>query len=251
MRRRHFLKSTATAAAIAALRPQNLFATVDEDALAKQLASDPLRPQFHLLPAKNWMNDPNGPIFWRGKYHMFFQYNPSSAVWGDMHWNHAVSDDIPLEARTHRTRSNSRRRRLRRLLHRQRRRRQRHRHNHLHRGKIRRRRSRHAPRRPSQFPRDATPRHQQRYSTPHLAKIRQARHRAPARQKSLRLPRSLPLQSPHAHNQRIQRRPLVLRHRQRPVQKRRPRPPLRIQKSSRLEISPPPRRRPMVRPRKH
>jgi beta-fructofuranosidase len=40
------------------------------------------------------MNDPNGPIFWRGKYHMFFQYNPNSAVWGDMHWNHAVSDDM-------------------------------------------------------------------------------------------------------------------------------------------------------------
>ncbi len=95
MRRRHFLKSTATAAAIAALRPQSLFATVDDDnVLAKQLSSDPLRPQFHLLPAKNWMNDPNGPIFWRGHYHMFFQYNPNSAVWGDMHWNHAVSDDM-------------------------------------------------------------------------------------------------------------------------------------------------------------
>ncbi len=40
------------------------------------------------------MNDPNGPIFWRGHYHMFFQYNPNSAVWGDMHWNHAVSDDM-------------------------------------------------------------------------------------------------------------------------------------------------------------
>jgi len=59
-----------------------------------RLAADPLRPQCHLLPAKNWMNDPNGPIFWKGHYHMFYQYNPGAAVWGDMHWAHAVSPDM-------------------------------------------------------------------------------------------------------------------------------------------------------------
>jgi len=61
---------------------------------ASTLANDPQRPQYHLLPAKNWMNDPNGPIYWKGKYHLFFQYNPNAAVWGDMHWNHAVSEDM-------------------------------------------------------------------------------------------------------------------------------------------------------------
>src|SRR5579863_6990367 len=86
--RRHFLKSSAALTAIAALDPTKLVAA------DKNLAADLLRPQYHLLPAKNWMNDPNGPIFWRNKYHMFFQYNPNSAVWGDMHWNHAVSDDM-------------------------------------------------------------------------------------------------------------------------------------------------------------
>jgi len=60
----------------------------------RRLAADPLRPQCHLLPAKNWMNDPNGPIYWNGQYHMFFQYNPGAAVWGDMHWAHAVSPDM-------------------------------------------------------------------------------------------------------------------------------------------------------------
>ena len=56
--------------------------------------ADPRRPQYHLLPAANWMNDPNGPVFWNGEYHMFYQYNPHAAVWGDMHWGHAVSPDM-------------------------------------------------------------------------------------------------------------------------------------------------------------
>ena len=61
---------------------------------ADDLASDAERPQFHLLPAHNWMNDPNGPIFYKGRYHLFFQYNPQAAVWGNMSWNHATSTDL-------------------------------------------------------------------------------------------------------------------------------------------------------------
>jgi beta-fructofuranosidase len=96
--RRSFLKTSASMAALASARPKfsllyGLNAASD-DALQARLAADPLRPQFHLLPAKNWMNDPNGPIYWKGHYHMFFQYNPNAAVWGDMHWAHAVSDDM-------------------------------------------------------------------------------------------------------------------------------------------------------------
>jgi len=90
--------SGATAAFAASGSAARLFGggvgDANDDALRARLAADPLRPQFHLLPAKNWMNDPNGPIYWKGKYHMFFQYNPHAAVWGDMHWNHAVSEDM-------------------------------------------------------------------------------------------------------------------------------------------------------------
>ena len=64
------------------------------EALQQKLAHDPLRPQFHLLPRHNWMNDPCAPRWHRGEYHMFFQYNPGAAVWGDMHWNHATSRDL-------------------------------------------------------------------------------------------------------------------------------------------------------------
>jgi beta-fructofuranosidase len=46
----------------------------------------PLRPQFHLMPAKNWMNDPDGPVYYNGYYHMFFIHNPNAPVWGHNHW---------------------------------------------------------------------------------------------------------------------------------------------------------------------
>jgi beta-fructofuranosidase len=58
------------------------------------IANDPDRPACHLLPPHNWMNDPNGPIWWKGQYHLFYQLNPHAAVWGDMHWGHAVSGDM-------------------------------------------------------------------------------------------------------------------------------------------------------------
>jgi beta-fructofuranosidase len=92
--RRRFLGSGAALAA-SSLLPSRL-CSASEPA---NLAADPLRPQFHLLPAHNWMNDPNGPIFipnghGGGEYHMFFQYNPQGATWGNMSWNHAVSPDM-------------------------------------------------------------------------------------------------------------------------------------------------------------
>jgi beta-fructofuranosidase len=96
--RREFIKSFGSAAALSSVRFSTPLFTGrqsdQENALRARLACDPLRPQFHLLPAKNWMNDPNGPIYWKGLYHMFFQYNPGAAVWGDMHWAHAVSPDM-------------------------------------------------------------------------------------------------------------------------------------------------------------
>ncbi len=52
------------------------------------------RPQFHFSPRANWMNDPNGMVYYKGEYHLFFQYYPDSTVWGPMHWGHAISKDM-------------------------------------------------------------------------------------------------------------------------------------------------------------
>jgi beta-fructofuranosidase len=71
----------------------NTTLTVDEQLQAK-FRSDPQRPVFHFLPPKNWMNDPNGLIQWKGTYHLFYQHNPDEAKWGPMYWGHATSPDL-------------------------------------------------------------------------------------------------------------------------------------------------------------
>lgn len=73
--------------------PSVAFATRAHAGAAWRLAHDPERPQFHLLPKRNWMNDPDGPIYRDGVYHLFYQYNPGAAHWGDIHWGHAISAD--------------------------------------------------------------------------------------------------------------------------------------------------------------
>jgi beta-fructofuranosidase len=93
--RRVFLKSLACGAASRLLlaQPRLAWSLASSNQIA-DIAHDPLRPEYHLLPQHNWMNDPNGPIWWKGQYHLFYQLNPHAAVWGDMHWGHAVSLDM-------------------------------------------------------------------------------------------------------------------------------------------------------------
>ena len=83
---------TLTLATAAAIAPRTT--AIAQQAEQESPLHDPARPSFHYLPARNWMNDPCGPIYFQGKYHLFHQYNPHGPLWGDMHWAHAVSPDM-------------------------------------------------------------------------------------------------------------------------------------------------------------
>lgn len=55
---------------------------------------EPYRPAYHYSPETNWMNDPNGLVYHDGVYHLYYQYNPQAATWGNMSWGHATSPDL-------------------------------------------------------------------------------------------------------------------------------------------------------------
>src|SRR3954447_4644989 len=83
-----------THAARAVLSSIHLHSTGANTMNVESMAHDPHRPRYHFLPPANWMNDPNGLIQWRGRYHLFYQHNPEAPTPGTIHWGHALSDDL-------------------------------------------------------------------------------------------------------------------------------------------------------------
>ncbi|CAN6238334.1 unnamed protein product [Urochloa humidicola] len=55
------------------------------------IVSTMLRTGYHFQPPRNWIN---APMYYKGWYHLFYQYNPKDAVWGSIVWAHSVSRDL-------------------------------------------------------------------------------------------------------------------------------------------------------------
>ena len=92
--RRKFISAALGSGALSAIESLGHAATPTENASHLALASDPLRPQYHLLPAANWMNDPDVAVYWNDHYHLMYQYNPDGATSANKHWGHATSPDM-------------------------------------------------------------------------------------------------------------------------------------------------------------
>ena len=69
-------------------------ATAAVEAATPRAQGDPAHPVFHVAAPAQWMNDPNGPIFYKGFYHLFYQLHPFSDQDGTKYWGHVRSSDL-------------------------------------------------------------------------------------------------------------------------------------------------------------
>jgi len=92
--RRNFLKRIGLGTTSLALLPLAQSCAILGQGRPGSRYPEKYRPPFNFSPQKNWTNDPNGLVYYKGEYHLFFQHNPFGINWGNMTWGHAISKDL-------------------------------------------------------------------------------------------------------------------------------------------------------------
>lgn len=87
-----------------AFGPEKVKESYEAKAISKEIVKSGLdrsiycfdteRPRYHMIAPGKWMNEPHGPMYYKGYYHIFYQANPHAPLWDNIQWGHFISRDM-------------------------------------------------------------------------------------------------------------------------------------------------------------
>jgi len=93
-KRKMFRKITSHLALSSLLLVAVLSFSVNSNIAVPNFLDEKYRPQLHFSVAENWLNDPNGLVYYDGEYHLYYQYTPDQTTPGPKYWAHSLSTDL-------------------------------------------------------------------------------------------------------------------------------------------------------------